>query len=541
MRALISNIMIQTPDFIDKHSLAMKMNLRHYLYLPIFLLIFLFVNSCQRPSKTTFVFIPETAYTVVTMHPGNLLEKGKLTELDFLKEGTSRSELAERIMNDPESSGIDMDNYSNFFLFGKDPSYGGFVVGVDNKKKFENTINDLELEADQEFERGKLGKYDLISLDAGIALYDNSVALILFSMGRWGDDLEEIAEKLINLEKEDQILSDKDFNRFLGKQKDINAWFTSTNIKGMGQLGDAMDLLGGLKNNYGHAFLEFKKGSVILTTNLRFNQSMEETIEKFNFLDKNAIHALLEYMPSKDLVFIGNTNVDSKKIIDLLKFINKDFNRVLEDMTKTLGMDEDAIRNAFSGEMAFSINGVNRFNFEDKDMDEDFDFEKDILVVTGATRMKNEILFRKFLDMAEEKGAVQEKNGYYMVKNKGIPAYMVLNNKDLVVSNKEETIKEITEKGRMEDNVTKAEYSEILTNNPICFYLNLDASSYSHEMQEFIDREMNEKLEMGLETFGASLKSLSFSANLEEWELRMDLNEDDNYSLYTLLREVDRL
>jgi len=59
-------------------------------------------------------------------------------------------------------------------------------------------------------------------------------------------------------------------------------------------------------------------------------------------------------------------------------------------------------------------------------------------------------------------------------------------------------------------------------------------------MQQFIDKEMNEKLEMGLETFGAKLKSLSFSANLEEWEIRLDLNDDDEYSLYTLLSQINK-
>ncbi|MFW5821715.1 MAG: DUF4836 family protein, partial [Bacteroidota bacterium] len=233
----------------------MKINLRYFL--PISLVIFLFAYSCKGPSKTSFVFIPETAYAVVTVHPGKLVEKGKLTELDFFRQGTSRSELAEKIMQDPESSGIDMNEYSNFFVFGEDPTYAGIVVPLGDKKNFENTINELEQEAEEKFERSKLGKYDLVSQEAGIVVYDNSVAMLLFSMGKWSQNLKEVAEKLVNLEKEERILSDRDFHKFLARQEDINAWFTSTNIKGMGQLGDAMDLLGNIKNNYGHVFLEF--------------------------------------------------------------------------------------------------------------------------------------------------------------------------------------------------------------------------------------------------------------------------------------------
>jgi transcriptional regulator with PAS, ATPase and Fis domain len=167
-------------------------------------------------------------------------------------------------------------------------------------------------------------------------------------------------------------------------------------------------------------------------------------------------------------------------------------------------------------------------------------FEENMPVVVAATRMTNERLFNKFLKAAEDKTVIIEKEGYYKVNNQGLPAYMVLNDADLVVSNKEDIIREISEKGSLSENVTQADYSDILTKNPICFYLNLDSRTYSNEMQKFIEDEMDGSIEMGLKTFGDKLKSLSFSASLEEWELRMELTEEDEYSLYTLLSQVDK-
>ena len=516
----------------------MKMNLRYSLLFSV--LVALMLNSCQRPSKKFFQFIPETAKAVVTVHPGKLIEKGKLTELTFLKEGVSGSEIAEKILEDPESSGIDMDNYSSFFVFGDEPAYAGIVMPISNKVDFENMITELEIQVDEKFERGKLDKYDLIKQEAGIVLYDNSIAMALSSMGKWGQDIEEVAERLINLEDEEKILSNKDFNKFLARQKDINAWFTSTNLKGMNQLGDAIDLLGGIRNNYGHVFLEFQKGAMVLNTNLRLNQSMQETVDKFNFLDQDAIKALLDYIPSDDLVFVGNTNVNPEKIIDLLQFVNKDFNEAFEGMTDAFDIEEEDIRKAFSGEMAFSINGVHRFRFEEESDGEIYDFKENMPVLVAATRMKNESLFGQFLEVAEQENALKKKDEYYVVQNRGLPAYMVLYNQDLIVSNREDIIIEISEKGKIDENVTLAEYSDILIQDPICFYLNLDAGTYSEDMQDFIDEEMGERVEMGLETFGSKLKSLSFSANLEEWELRLELTEEDEYSLYTLLSQIDK-
>ena len=142
------------------------------------------------------------------------------------------------------------------------------------------------------------------------------------------ENLNEVAEYLIDLDKEYTLKTDKDFNNFLSKQKDINLWFSTNNIggiPGVGNMTGALDFVGGVKNNYGHAFADFQNGSMTFSTNLRFNQTLQETIDQYNFLDENAIKDILKYIPSENLLFVGNTNIDPEKIFDLLKFVNKDF------------------------------------------------------------------------------------------------------------------------------------------------------------------------------------------------------------------------
>jgi hypothetical protein len=345
---------------------------------------------------------------------------------------------------------------------------------------------------------------------------------------------------LLNLEKAEALLSDKDFNNFLGKQKDINAWFTSnrlTDIPGVGDLDDAMDLFGGIKNNYGHAFMDFQPGNMILTTNLRFNQSMQETIDKYNFLDENAIKDLLKYLPSQEIVFVGNTNVDPERIIDLLQFVNKDFDETFDDIAEMMDMAPDEIQKAFSGEMAFSINGIQRIKIN---KEEEMDIEEDLPSFVAATRMKNEDFFTRFLEVAEKEAEVTKINDIYVVNNNGIPVYLKLQEKDLILSNNRGVIEEIAEKGEISENVTDTDFGNILTKNPVCFFLNLDKESYSSELKNYIEEEMDSDIAKGYERFGDKLKSLSFSASLEEWEFQVVLMDNEENSLYTLLSQIDK-
>ena len=59
-------------------------------------------------------------------------------------------------------------------------------------------------------------------------------------------------------------------------------------------------------------------------------------------------------------------------------------------------------------------------------------------------------------------------------------------------------------------------------------------------MRELFSEKMSDEIEMRLETFGSSLKSLSLSANVEEWDFKIELKDDSENSLYTLLNQADK-
>ncbi len=505
-----------------------------------FLFVFFFF-SCGGPKSEIFEVIPETASAVVTLHPGNLIEKGNLLEMDFLSFDDNESEFLKEIAEDPENSGIDMNAYSCGFLLSDDDPVVCMVMPVKNKSDLESTLEAMEKEGEFEFSRDNMEGYETLSHGNIFLLYNDERMISIAPRNGWAQKSAEIAESIINLDKENQLLSDKDFNNFLGKQKDINAWFTSTNLQtlpGLRDFEDALDLFGSLKNNYGHVFLEFGKGEMVLTTNLRFNPDMEQTIEKYNFLDEKAIKELLTYLPSKDLFLVANTNMDPEKIFDLLEFVNDDFDQMVEKLSRELELSTEDMKSAFSGEVALSLNGMKDSRISIGDDDFRLDSDAKVPVITAAARLAKPAIFQKFLDKAVSEEELEKSGDFY--KTPGGPEIMMMvAGNDLIVSNHKENLEEIVSKGQISDNVTKADYAQVLTENPVCFFLNLDQESYSGDLQEYIDEEMSRSMRNNIKTFGKELKSLSFSANIEEWQIRLRMQNEEDYSLETILSQID--
>jgi Domain of unknown function (DUF4836) len=491
------------------------------------------VLSCSKKEINVFEFIPENATAVVTVNPGSLYEKGRIDELNSLENQMGGDSIFKALIENPEISGINIKAYSAIFMFGEGSQYISMISPVEDEKALGNFIKNLEKEMDIPFEYSKDKGFNFASAGSSSLVWNESVFIVMSMKNGFSNvSLNEKIIEIANLEKEQTVLLDKDFNNFVAKQKDINLWINSSNVPQLKVMGGVLNMFGGIKNNYGQMYLDFQDGFMSLTTNLRFNHDIKATIDKYNFLDKNAIKELLEYIPSKDLFFVANTSISPDKLNSLLKFINDDYDQSMNEIEKELNLEPNDLKKIFSGEIAFSINGIKTGKVNAKN------FEKFRFIL--ATRLKNKIIFNKFIELAKQKTEVVEKDGYYIIIEDEFPLYMTLNNNDLVVSSVEEIILEISSKGKIKENVTKAEFSEILTKNPVCFFLNLDRETYPEEINDFIDKEGGSGLNAGMETFGKALHSLTFSANLEEWEFRIDLNNNSENSLYTFLKQSEK-
>ncbi len=518
-------------------------NIIHSLTFSLVMAALFILSSCSGGDRAIFRVMPETTSGVVTFNPKNLMDKGKINDLDFVKKAAGHQKIVDRLINNPESTGINPDAYSAFFVFGKDPSYGCFIVPLKSKSRFKSFLDTIQAQPGLKFEERQLGSYTELKHDNLVVAWNNSVAFVLSSFSGWaGNDLDTVALRLTKTRRSESLLTDKDFNKFLSRQRDINAWLTSTNlmnIAGAGALGHALDLFGGLKNNYGHIFLDFGKGEMTLRTNLQLNASMKETIDKYNFLDRDAGKDLLKYLPEKDVFLVANTNLDPDKILGLLDFLGKQTGDQLGRMEDKLGVDENDLKHALQGEVAFSINGIRkRPTMKESDIYGDSSFTRNIPVFVAALKLQNENAWKALTQKLKEESGLTEQNGYYSLSVKLLPLFLAEQDKNLIVTNSETYIREIASQGQVQQNILSADFAPVLTSRPVCFYVNLDRKSYSKEMEAYLEEKMGANVHSGVESFGKSLKSLSLTANLEEWELQVELNDKENNSLYTLLRDL---
>ena len=510
------------------------------------IIVLLILSSCSGGDRDVFRIMPETTSAVVTFNPGNLMEKGKLGELAFIQNATGENAILEKFFTRPDETGINMDAYSAFFVFSKTPSYGCLVMPVGDKAKFKSFLADIQKEVGIPFQEGTIGSYESVRVKNVVIAFNKSIAFMLSSMqNAWNDagETDSIALKLTKTSRSESLLSDKDFNKFIVRQRDINAWMTSTNLAdlaGAGDLGNMMDLFGSLKNNYGHVFIDFQPGIMTLTSNLRPNATMEETIQKYNFLDQNAGKDLLKYLPLKDAFLVGNTRVDPEKLLDLMEFINKRAGNRLGEIEREFGLDENDLRKAFAGEIAFSVNGVKKSpSTKESEIYGDSSFEKTTPVFMAVVKLRNEKAWTALTNKLKEESGIAEQDGYYSLEGYLAPVFIAEKDKNIIISNSKSHISEIASEGQLTENMLAAPFADILTKDPICLFVNLDTRTYSPEMHEYIDENIGRGVAKGIDSFGKTLKSLSVTANLEEWEFRLELKEDTENSLYALLKNVN--
>ncbi len=518
---------------------------KHPLSIPFctILVLSFVLSSCGGGDRDVFRIMPESTNLVVTFNPKMLMKKGRLQELDFIKKSAARGKLPGKILDDPASAGIKMSAYSAFFAFGKNPAFGGFVVPLDNEANFGAFVRETAQKDQSTSQIEELNGYQTLHFgNNGIVAWNHKVAFVISSFKGWaGDRIDTAALTLINTRRAGSILTYKDFNKFLARQRDINVWISSTNLTGLTGLKDAgklMDIFGGLKNNYGHIFIAFEKGAMRVTSDLRLNPGMKNFVGKYNFLDRNAQKDLLKYLPQEDLFCVANLYVNPEKIVELLKFVNGRFLDQFEKIENQLGVQNNELKEAFQGEIAFSVNGIRKSpTLKESEIYGDSSWSGNVPVFVAAVRLQNEQTWALMKEAFTKEKSITEENGIYSWK-KGIPLYLTENSHNIIITNSKPTASGIAGKGMIANNVLKAPYASVLTKDPLCFYVDLNAAEYPPEMKDYIQERMGTEINIGIESFGKTLRSLSVTANLQEWELTLELNDESENSLYAMLKNL---
>ncbi|MDD3741694.1 MAG: DUF4836 family protein, partial [Bacteroidales bacterium] len=245
--------------------------------------------------------IPKDAFAVVVVDGSEFM---KFSDPEFIqsypefkeamkeieKESKKVAELAEKVLKDPDATGILLSEKSYAFaVLDKDNVIIGVIIPID-KKKLEENIDMIAGEFKVPVSAFMKEKNDIkyMEPESGMIFGWNKDVLMLV-VNEASDDNFALLEKYMNLDSKESIMSDKDFKKFHGNCKAFNVWISSNVI-------DKLDIeketikkfekLTGIQlaGNYGHMHLDIQKDEITYISTLKFNESIQN-LDKKKLLD----------------------------------------------------------------------------------------------------------------------------------------------------------------------------------------------------------------------------------------------------------------
>lgn len=270
-----------------------------YLTLTLLLSSVLIFTSCDRQPEH-INSVPEDAFAVMTMKPDpgqrdemvkSLKENEEYNNAmdDLREENESMADLLEDFIEDPETSGLDLQK--EMFVFAspiEDNVLIGAVILMKKAETFEKVLKEIFKEMEMSVSIEDEDGFKKLAFPQGIAVWNDKQLLVLGSDS--DGNVESKAKELMNQKAKESITTNKDFSEFYSNCKDLNIWLSS-NIDNMSdQIAFAEKAFGvELNNNFSHMHFDWdkKEGQFTFIAKLRVNEEIRE-------MDMNDISEIAE-------------------------------------------------------------------------------------------------------------------------------------------------------------------------------------------------------------------------------------------------------
>ena len=321
------------------------------------LLSILFV-SCKQAGKTGLL-VPKDAGFVLHINSKSLSSKlpwEEIRQSEWFQEvgKMEKDSLAQKLMNDPASSGVKLDEDMVLFM-AKHNNHGyiSFIGGISDAAAFEKTLQNgskgelqMDLKGDIKFAyegagSGMIGWNDKHFIVLSDMPYDGP------SRGGWGEDngarlqgdtLKQLAKKIMSLSGDELLDSDKRFASLIAETGDMHIWTSASAFAGetLGMVSSMMKIGALLEGNIGVATLNFDNGKITLDGRQYFGDQMTDLVKKHS--PSELTNDQLAHLPAGQVIAAGAFNFPPDGIPALAKLI---------------GMD--GMANGFLGEYNFSL------------------------------------------------------------------------------------------------------------------------------------------------------------------------------------------
>ena len=489
----------------------------------------LLLTSCSKKTPAFVNSIPDDAVAVVSLNPMKLHTKGKLNTIESLKEKV-KDEIWGQILEDPLSTGLMMDEYVFVFARMEDEEVIiGVVSGMKDVEKFEATLSKIKEDIDSEFVTKDAYKY-IQPDEKGIIAWNGEQMIVLASPDSEEFDTEYYTGKLdqmFNPVKEESIASLVNFKEFLGNMKDLNFWVSSDDLRGliekMSPKDMEIDMPVEFYNNYAQFFVDFNNGAVNMNGETFFSEEVQKNVEEYLVTNPSLNENLLKMAPGGNLLlaFAGSMNLD--KLKDVMKNFNPpQLDTLKNKMEEMTGMPGDQLLDAFTGDFAIAINGV-----EGEAM-----IPVEIFLGFGVN---SDVIQEKLMSTVQSMAPVEEEGDFFTINIQGNEIYSGIVN-DLWVITNSKGYKDAVKDGSHPASLVSSKFNDF-ADGSLGMYLNLDLADYPSMVQDLLGQNP-EKGEWVKHVTG-SFDYMGFASGDYKSRFILKTNTPSENSLYTLVKLAD--
>lgn len=332
--------------------------------------------ACNKAGKTGLL-VPKDAAFVAHINMKSLSSKLSWEEIkqtswyNKIKE-EAKDTLAQRILNDPAASGIDIEN--DFVVFVKKQGVGGYTSfqgGIKDVAAFEAFIKSA---SHGEAEVRKSGDLSYASIKDNAVLTWNKSKFIFvgdtpmsgmnsMTRGNSGaahrfttDSLLVFAKQIYVLEGSQLLDGDPKFADLIKSEGDAHFWVNSESLTN-GLTGGAMSMLrvnSLTKGNIATASLNFGNGQITIKGRQYYGEELTRVLDKFP--PKNVSNDIVKRLPSGDVIAAMAFNYPSEGWVEIVKLVGAD--GIANMFLGEKGITLDDISKALKGEMAFALTDV---------------------------------------------------------------------------------------------------------------------------------------------------------------------------------------
>ena len=503
-------------------------SMKHYPVI-IALITGLALSSCGKRVPEYVDSIPDDAVAVVSIHPMQIYEKGRLNTLRNLREKV-KGQVWEQILEDPGSSGLMLDEYMYLFVkMEQEAPVIGLVSGLEDPDKFQSTLERIDEEI-----AGML-----IETDDYTYVRPDEDAIISWSRDRMillaspdADEFEPLymtatLDTMYHPVKENSISSVTDFRNFLGKMKDLNFWVSSNDLAKMIERASddslRIDLPFMLSNNYARAYCEFEDGMMSVNGETHFSEEVQKNIEQVLVMNPSLSEPLLELAPAGDLLMAVAGSMDLKKIQRLVKRMDPgQLGEAGDRVELATGVPPEELIQAFTGDFAISVNGAREQTL----------LPLEIFIGFGVN---NDSIQKKLMGRVENMAPVERQEDFFIINIQGNEIYSGIVDDVWVITNAKGYRDEVSD-GRIEDPLPDSRFNEF-ADGSMGMFLNLDISAYPSMVRSAFSQNPQQK--KWLEYMTSSFEYLGISAGNYETRAILETSKPDENSLYTILKMTD--